>query len=260
MFKEQAKASEDHWRVERAGGEQAAPIDTRADGFFILHLLDTLRTLRAERTDVSGPPESLGLAPPRFALKWKVDTREMEVRLGARANPDGQAEKTGSVRVYGMVPGTAPFVADGATLQMLSYIPSFDHLRLKTWVGLSADDVDEIELSGSAGTYYAQREGAEWTDRKHRPLRADVTAWLERLVHERVLAFVDDPARADSLTVRLKKNPLLRATLKDRHGNPIQLATAQIEGHWYALSSARPQGIFEVHPESRQALSPPARK
>lgn len=260
MYKEGIRAEADSWRVERAGGEQAAPVDTRADGFFILHLLDTLRTLRVERTEVSGPPQSLGLAPPRFALKWKVDSRELEVQLGARATSEGEAEKAGAVRVFGMIPGEPPFVADGATLQMLSYISSFNHLRLKTWVGVNSDDVDEIELEGAAGAFYAQREGSDWTDRKHRPHRADVDAWLERLVHERVLTFVDDPARVESLTLWLRKNPLLKATLKDRRGQAVRLSTAQLGGHWYALSSARPQSIFEVHPESKKALSPPTRK
>jgi hypothetical protein len=264
LFKATPKSGAEEWRIESAGGELASLIDTRADGYFVLHLLDTLRSLRVERADVPGTPESLGLVPPRFALKWKVASRELEVRIGAKAAPDSasataKAQSAGAIRYYASIPGQKPFVADGATLQMLAYIPSFSHLRLKTWSGVVADDIDEIELKGAGGGFYAQREGAEWTDRKHRRLKADVSQWLEQLTHERVLEFVDDPGQAKRLTAHVRKSPLLQATLKNRHGQPTQLAIAQVDGQWFALSSARPDGVFKVYPGSRDAMVPPRR-
>jgi hypothetical protein len=238
----------DRWQVERAGGEGAAPLDSRADGYFVLHLLDTLRTLRAERVDVPGALESLGLAPPRFALKWKTPGHEYSVELGG--------SEEGAVRAYARVPGHNPLVADGAAIQMLGYLRSFERLRLKTWAGVVVDDVDEIEIPPG---FYAQREGSDWTDRKHRSLKADVDGWLDRLAHARVLAFVDDRARAEPIARRLAAAPARKATLRDRHGNPIRLAIAQVDGKWYASSDARPGGVFEIYAKSAHALDRPSK-
>lgn len=243
----------DEWKITNAGGGADAFLDQQADGYFVLHLLDTLRTLRVEQSAALGPLESLGLAPPRFALQWKSGGKEYEVRIGSLLE-DGKS-------VYAWIPNQPAFVASGATLQMLEYLKTLASLRLKNWAGLQADDVDEIEIPASGGpAFYAQREGSDWNDRKHKHLSLNVDGWLDKLVHERVMEFVDDAAQAKALRAQVERGPARRATLKDRHGHPVELKLAQVQGKWIGLSSARPQGVFVVFPESSQALVPPKRR
>lgn len=239
----------DEWKITNAGGG-AILLDQKADGYFILHLLDTLRTLRVGDTNAVGPLESLGLSPPRFALQWKSGDQQFEVRLGAPLE-DGKS-------VYAWVPNQPAFIANGSTLQMLDYMNSFVRLRLQNWTGVTADDVDEIQIAGQGGaSFYAQREGSVWKDRAHKRLRADVDSWLERIVHQRVLNFVDDTARADALKAQVDKAPLRKAVLKDRHNHSIELKIARIKDRWIGISSGRPQGVFEVYPESLKAMDRP---
>jgi hypothetical protein len=244
----------DLWELQSAGGAPP-PLDRRADGFFILHLLDTMRTLHVEKAAMEGPHESLGLAPPRFALQWRAEGKEFEVRIGSPIK--------GTDTAYGWVPGQQAFVAAGATLTMLDYMKSFSSLRLKTWTGLAADDVDEVEIpSSSKPAFYAQREGADWNDRAHKPIHASrgFSAWLEKLTHQRIKEFVDDAPRAAALRAKIHASPIRKATLKDRHGQAVELELGKQGTQWFALSSARPDGVFEVFPESSQALEPPGRK
>lgn len=245
----------DEWRVTSVGGEHQAFADQKADGYFVLHLLDTLRSLRAERPEVPGSHESLGLAPPRYAMQWKTsDGKGFELRLGL---PTELADK--GQGVYAWIPGQTAMVAEGATLQMLTYVSSIESLRLKTWSGIVADDIDEIEVGTGAGAMtYAQREGADWTDRKHKSLRGDWSEWLKKLTHERVLAFVDDPARIKTLRARIAQDPSRkRVSLKNRQGHGVELSLARVDGKWFGLSSARPDGVFEVYPDSSRALVAP---
>jgi hypothetical protein len=255
-------AKTDEWEIHSAGGN-VPPLDTVADGYLALHLLDTLRTLRVERVDVPGPHESLGLAPPRFALQWRASTladpktmQGFELRIGSPVSKDR------TQGAYAWYPGQPTFAVSGATLQMLEYLSSFASLRLKTWAGVTSDDVDEIEIPGGAEgrkPFYAQREGADWTGRDHHPLKADVSAWLDRLVHQRVRNFVDDQAIAEGLRLQLHQGSTRRVTLKDRHGRAVELEAGKVGGKTIALSSARPHGVFEVFPESISALEPPRR-
>jgi hypothetical protein len=227
------------WEVSAEGPEMTAPLDRKADGYFILHLLDTLRTLQVTEPSAQGPDASLGLAPPRFAIQWKTPTEQFELRTGLPARTPGS--------VFAWVPGRPAFTANGATLQMLDYIKSFESLRLKTWAGVAADDVDEIELTQAGKpVFYAQREGAGWADRKRKPVRADVGAWLERLTRSRVLKFVDDPEAARKLSAQAKAKPLAEGVLKDRQGKATRLWIAAASGKLVALSSARPEGVFEI--------------
>lgn len=231
-----------------------ALLDRRADAYFILHLLDTLRTLQVAQTEVPGPETSLGLAPPRFALQWRASaggSPEFELRVGAPAREPSH--------VFARVPAQPPFTMNGATLEMLDRLTSFESLRLRTWAGLAADDVDEIELRrGGKPFFYAQREGAEWTDRSRKPVRGDVDEWLEAVTHARILAFVDDAAKAGRLRRMIDARPEREALFKDRRGKETRLALGRgPDGKLYATSSARPKGVFEAYPVALRALDAP---
>jgi hypothetical protein len=245
-----------HWQVQ-SEGIGAAALDHEADGYFILHLLDTLRTLAVAQSDRPGTQESMGLAPPRYALQWKAGNENFEIRLGAPGPDPGS--------VYAWIPNQPLFTAQGATLQMLDFVKDFTSLRLKTWASLTSDDVDEIELKnlahGPKPVFYAQREGADWTDRSHHSVRGDVPAWLEALTHSRVKEFIDDPSQARALRTQVEKAPLRQAVLTDRHGKAVLLQLAWVQRgrkkQLVGLSSARPEGVFEIYPESVRFLEPP---
>jgi hypothetical protein len=180
-------------------------------------------------------------------LQWKVEGKEFELRVGLPTN--------GGKSVYAWVPGQAAFNASGATLQMLDYLSGINAVRLKNWVGVPEDEVDEIE----SGDFYAQRDGDEWSDKNHKKLKASlhVKDWLEKLTHERVMSYVDDAEKAKKLRAQIESNPSRDVTLKDRHAQPIRLRLARVDGKLYALSTARPDGVFEVYPDSDRALEPP---
>lgn len=259
----------DHWtaRIHRpdarstewevfSEGDAHPPLDRKADGPFILHLLDTMRTFHVTETPIAGPDTSLGLVPPRFAIQWKAaplpgDPQvEHELRVGAPARIAGS--------VFAWIPGYPAFSATGATLQMLEYLKSFEMLRLKTWAGLTSDDVDEIELTKAGKPiYYAQREGSGWANRARKPIHTDLGPWLDRLTRSRVLTFIDDPLEAQKIAAQVKANPLSEATLKDRQGKATRLWIGAASGKIVGLSSARPQGVFEIYPTARLALDKP---
>ena len=244
-----------NWEI-KSESNLPALLDRKADSGFAMHLLDTIRTLQPTQTQVPGPPESLGLASPRYALQWKTEGAERatyDIRIGSPTPALGTA--------FASINHQPPFIVSGATLQMLDYIKDATVLRLKTWAGITSDDVDEIELKrGEKSIYYAQREGADWTDRKHKSLKGDLSAWLDRITHNRVLRFIDDPALAKRLTDAVHGNPLFQATLTDRHGHATHLWLGHPtsgKAQLFGLSSARPNGVFEVYPETLRAFEPP---
>ncbi|MGK5084055.1 hypothetical protein WDW37_12225 [Bdellovibrionota bacterium FG-1] len=246
-----SKSSEWEILTEGAGGPL---LDRKADGLLIAHLLDSLHTTPIVHAFAGGPPESLGLAHPRFALKWRIEpTTEFELKIGNPADPD---------TAFAMIPGQSPFVVGGATLKILDYLTHLESLRLKTWAGFNSDDMDEIEIfHGKKTEFYAQREGTDWTNRNHKKTRADLSPWLEKLTHARVLEFIDDPLLAKNIRTAIQAHPDRQALFKDRHG----LATRLLIGkgvrerahHFYALSSKRPEGVFQIYPTSAKSLDPP---
>ena len=64
-------------------------------------------------------------------------------------------------------------------MSMLDFLKGFSTLRRETLSPIDSDDVDEIRVEkAGVKTLYAQREGDKWTDEKHRPVKADVAAFL----------------------------------------------------------------------------------
>lgn len=258
----------DAWMIEVAPGGRALG-DNLANGTLILHLLDTVRTLQVKDATLSGTPESFGLAPPWYDLRWTVagSTQEHELALGSPA----KAQDGSFAGLYGRIlqPATGPQteVMNGSLLKMLELIPDFNALRLQRFVTFESDDVDEIEIYGGASPdvkanlkLYAQREGDHWTDARHKPLSQDLSSWLDQLSHLRIQRFVDDPAEA----ARLRRQPLLHAIytlrFRGRTLRPVVVRLAHAGEAFGTISSrATPESrgqkspqlsVFELFPQS----------
>jgi hypothetical protein len=222
--------------------------DKMADASYIDHLADTLQTLRATAKAPNGPLSSFGLHPPRFALRWTASGKSHELLLGDSVpHKGGHYAWIGSQSTSGHV-----LIVQGAALQMLGYLTSFDALRLRKLLPFSADDVDELELyKGSRLFQYAQRQGDEWTDRKGQKLKAPVGEFLENLTHLRIRHFSD---AIENSAPRAK--PLFRLVFKDRHGKATVLNIYTRGGGVFAAVSSRPKSTFEVFSEALQILIP----
>jgi hypothetical protein len=281
--------NEDLWTIQM-GPDSIAAGDHKAHGTFILHLLDTIRSLQVKEAQVSGSPESFGLASPLFILRWKVSEprtattntstapgtvrakvfKEYELRLGGPVKgSDGSFQ--GMYASFGGVPGRV-FIVQGAMLKMLDMITSFQVLRLPTVLTISSDDVDELEIKKPAahGSFYAQRENGKWADAKHQPIAKEIDAFLDQITHLRILKFVDDPAELKKLDTTLASTPVTTLIFKDRHGGPTTLKIYSLSGGQkvYATFSTRkrpngnaksqseaPLAIFEIYPEILNSLT-----
>lgn len=233
------------WQILSApGGKELS--DRFADSGFIRHLLDTLTTLSPAEMAPKGPLASFGLTRPHYALQWRSEGKLHELRIGLPA-PKGGYYAQAHIPSQSDLPVVA---VRGAALEMLRRIETFEAIRRRTLVTFKADDVDEFELrKGSKLMFYAQRQGVDWVDRKHRPLGEKTAAQLEAMVHLRVQAFMDEPEpeRAPAFP---EKNPLYQVTFRDRKGMPTDLRVAQVKNRVLAQLSSRPGAVFELFPES----------
>ncbi|MCM2322716.1 MAG: DUF4340 domain-containing protein [Oligoflexia bacterium] len=232
------------WEIRSAPG-RATLADRAANGPFLVHLLDTLVTLTVVEPAPFGPPEGFGLRPPLFAIRVKTgDGTVKELHLGDREPRSGGA--------YALLPpAKRVYVVRGAALQMLTNLASFEDFRQRTLLApLISDDIDEVELFRKGrSTFYAQREGDRWLDRKNKRLRgraAEIGPLLDRLTHFRTESFVDDPEEIGRITAALSKAPLLEAVLTDRAGKATRLKIG--EDHTVVVSS-RPSAAFRAYPE-----------
>jgi hypothetical protein len=252
-FARASGSSADDWRIASAP-DGATLLDRRANGGFIQHLLDTLRTLTWSEEAPHGPLESYGLARPQWSLRWSDGTHSYELQLGNLLSDHARvyAKDSGSDQVK---------VVRGAALKMLDYISSFDALRKRTLFTFPADDVDEFTVYREGSEiFYAQRLSDAWADRKNRPLPYEAGAYLEMLAHLRVEDFADDPKIAEAREKQVRSKPEVRVVMKDRGGHPTELRIARIsaQGIWASLSS-RPESAFRLYPEAWAKLRP-ARK
>ena len=224
------------WEIDSAPGG-INPLDRKAHTTLIDHLLDSLRSLRVTALAPKGPLESFDLAPPHLALRW-----------------DGSEFSLGSGK-YAAIKGTA-YEMEGAAIKILDYVENFQSLRQATWLfPITSDDVDEIEIFRSlkpgapSKTFYAQREGAAWTDRKHKPVKKDLSSFLDQLTHLRILEFIDDPETSSRLVKELQQKASTRAILKDRQGNATEIRLGG-QKELYGISTHRPGVAFKLYPEA----------
>jgi len=220
--------------------------DRKANATFIMHLLDSLQGLRKTGDAPNGALDSLGLDPPRFVIRVKTDTGTQELRIGGMSddklgnylamNPSAD-QKSNSGKII---------IASGSALKMLSMISSFEYLRDHSWTPFSADDIDEIALSDQGKPYfYAQREGSQWNDKNHHPLK-DPEPLLRVLTEIQPKGLIDDPTQvARALKLSSSQPPTYEAKLIDRRGTPVILKLLKT----YGLSSTRPSTLFVFSPE-----------
>ncbi len=238
------------WEIDDLGSSTPL-LDRHADSGFVVHLLDTLKTLQPSQIQVQGPLESLGLATPRFALQWQStdSTQGFEVRIGTPKRGTGDA--------YAWVPGQPPFLVNGATLQMLEHLTHLSVLRNRLLAGgVGADEIEVIELKGNS-PFYAQREGAKWTDRSHKLLRKNIQAWIEGVAHARVSRFIDDASEAEKGRQAINAHLVAEIKLTDSSGKLTAIKVGRAGKQWVALNSQRPTGVFEIFPEVMRFFKPP---
>lgn len=256
------------WFIEN-GPTDRKLADRWANGPFILHLLDTIRTVQAKEAPFSGTPDSFGLAHPWYDLRWYTGStgsggqeNEREIALGAPAK-DSDGNFSG---LYGEI--LKPFnpriyTLNGALLKMLELLPNFNAIRLPRLATFDADDVDEIEVfRGARKVFYAQREGGSWTDAHHRAHARDVDGWLEAITHLRIQRFVDDAAEADQALRQGLKHPAWGLRFKGKNLKPVVIGLNR-RGVVEATVSTRPDSaqngktlaVFELYPQARNLAS-----
>jgi len=231
------------WVISSSPNGKPLP-DRLADSVFLDHLSSTFRSFQSQGEAPHGPLANFGLDPARFVLQWKLPDRAIEVRIGDELK-DGAG-------VYAFLPGPPPsavFVANGAAVQMLELVTSFDVLRKRALLTWTSDDVDSIQLSrGNHEILFAQREGNAWGDRKDKKIsKPDVAAIVDGLTHLRIKKFIDDLPEVTEHSVQ----PELRAILRNIHGEAQELRI-QVTGSDFphASVSSRSGAVFEVFREA----------
>jgi hypothetical protein len=234
--------------------------DRKANSTFIMHLLDSFTTLRKVMDAPIGPLGSFGLDPPHWMVRIRTQRDSLEVRIGDSLTVEKGLYLTWDQKQI--------LVASGSALKLLSMIPNFKYLRDSSWTSFSLDDVDEFQLSSHSKPYfYAQRDGAQWTDRSHQPIRFSARSSLRKIAwqdsDDLIKSFtemkphqvLDDP----SLVQKVRRLPptqfSFEVKLINRHGDQESLrmipqASKKILG-W---SSARPETLFVLNSKMIQDL------
>lgn len=247
-------------------------LDHSANRTWILHFVDTLTTYRPDtKLDISNVTPDVranyGLNPPHYEIQWqvmnpetqKLDSFELQIGNPTHLETDsssaiGTAESGESFAIF--PPSKDIYQANGASMEMLDYLKGFSTLRQETLSPLESDDVDEIRvIRAGAKPLYGQRDGDRWTDEKHRPLKTDMAAYLDRVTHLRILQFVDDPAQTQTLRKALASaSGRTVITLTDRYSHPVQLTFAKLKDIPVAMVSTRGDAVFDLYPGSLEKL------
>ncbi|MBY0469616.1 DUF4340 domain-containing protein [bacterium] len=245
--------SQNDWTI-TSGPQGLSLLDGAADEKFILHLLDTLSTLTTGTSEsLKGTLAGFGLEPPHYVLKWttfKGDTHQLE--LGAFVS-----QNTSTMR-FARLENKAITSVQGATIEMLNHMSSFDALRKRRLSTMTTDDVDEFEIwNGKNKRLYAQRHGEDWVDAKSKRIPYNIHDFLEGITHLRVKAFLDDQTESAKLHEWIEKKSTQRFVLKDRKGNASILKVAPKDGRLWALFSTRGKQVYELFPEATHVLNTP---
>lgn len=242
------REQEDTWQI--VEGPAGQPIlDREANGNFVIHLLDTLKSLRSVGDAPNGPLGSFGLSPPRFALQWRTEKQAYQVLLGDVVTQPQRG-------IYLSLDGKNVVVATGSAIKLISLISSFRYLRKPAWTNLSSDDIDEIEIQARGKTIlYAQREGSQWNDRLHRRVKQDMNRVLDLLTRSTPEDWIDQEEEAARVKTRSLAHPLLEAKLSDRMGKTTTLSLGHFEGKKVVgMNESRPQGVFVLKSEVLESL------
>ena len=226
--------------------------DRNANTGFINHLMDSLAQFRLSGSPIEGSMDVMGLAPPKFLIKWRTSEKEFLLHLGESAD-----RTSGSV--YAKVQDQV-FLGSGSFLRLLREIRAFSDLRDRHWTLLSPDEIDEMEFFRSGKSFfYAQRDGDIWTNRKHENLPKQVLTpeiLLEKLTLSEISEFIDPPtAQAKLKKAALEKN-LWEAHLTDRFGKTSVLKMGLYQGRLYGINTTRPEGLFILPPALENVFKP----
>ncbi|MBC7693310.1 MAG: DUF4340 domain-containing protein [Methylotenera sp.] len=270
-------ASGDHWtaRIINSGSAEKPDwkiasssmdlIDVRADGPYIVHLLDTLRTLQAFELAPEGPLSSFGLTTPLFALRWLAPNSngqmtENEIHLG-----DSNLKAGG---IYACLPARSGavshpqvFLVRGAALEMLTHLARFEALRLRKLVTFETAELDSIALKGPGIQWSVLRAKDTWQEAPSRRALHDPVNFqrrLEGLTHLRILRFIDDARENTALKKAFEETKVSRAffTLRQNGSQPITLKVRQNQGKTHAWISTRPDATFEVYSDILKFFKP----
>jgi hypothetical protein len=230
------KNESDEWKFSHFPSDVSF-LDAYADGTFIAHLIDTFKSLRVESPAPNGPLESLGLKPPRFAIRLRTQTGLVEFQAGSKVR--------GQNGYYFTVDGQHAFVATGSTFQMLDMIESAEFLRKRTWTLVSADDIDEIRIrKKNLASLYAQREGNVWTNEKHQPIKKNIETFLSKVTSAQAQKFIDDPVKTKNIQKLITSQPFYEVDLIDRSEKRTSFKFMKAQNTLYGLNSSRPSAVF----------------
>ncbi len=246
-------SSDRSWEVV-AAPEGMEILDRKADANFILHLLDSFRSLQVTAEAPKGPLASFGLEPPRHAFQWRTQQEWFELHLGDAPKEGGRYARIVQAKLpSGQKAPDAVVVVRGATLGLLQHVSGFETLRRRVLLPIGSDDVDVIEIPG--GLKF-ERQGTDWLDRRKKLSRLPVNPWLEAMTHLRIQSFLDDPKKSQELRKKIEARPRYQFTLLDRHGKPTHLKVAALRSEasgpeeLWATVSTRPESVFRIFSEA----------
>lgn len=230
------------WKILFAPHQQQI-LDRSANQNFISHLIDSLESIRIQGQAPHGTLDSFGLDPPRFSIRWIIPNKSFEFHLGSNLKK--------SLEAYFTVDKHHVYIASGPSIGLLNALENFQILRRKIWSSLDSDQVDEIEIFHQGKPFlYAQREGDEWTDRRHKVIRKqNISQLLDDLTSSEALDFIDDAHENSKLINKLRFQALYEARLSDRFGNKLLLTLNTRNQKIYGWNSRRPQVTFILKPK-----------
>ncbi len=225
-------------------------MDRLADGSFLRHLLDSVRTLRKTGETADGEDAGFGLAPAWTQLRWKTRDTTFELLLGSPCPTGGRYARIGSQRL----------VVDGAALDMLGMASDFErtrHRRLLTW---QLDDADRVRLrwpssiaSAPEKEWSVERHSGDWIRLESTSLSQTTKKTLPRSPESELEALAHLQIAQFDLKLDEFGKPILELEWKDRKEHELVI---QIDQQLRAKVSDRPATLFRLHPEARKILSP----
>lgn len=232
------------WQIDSTLNPQGHPYKDRiAYQGRIDHLLETLATITILGPAPRGSLASLGLQPPLASLRWQTEDGMWELALG-------EVQSDGS-QVCASPAWREPQMCRGAALEMMAQVEKLDQMRLPTWATFRAEDVEEIDVKrpGKA-EFRAKRQGGAWVSQGHKVALGEP---LERLTHSRIREFIE---QEDQLASAKKGNPQDTTEIVFHHasGDSTRLKLSSRGGRWIGTNSARPDGTFELHPETAKLI------
>lgn len=234
------------WKV-ASGPDGTPPVDRIADASVIEHLLDGILEVRAQSPSPHGPLNSLGLDPPKFAIRLTLANNKpsFEIKVGGTVS--------GGATHFISPDHETPQLGRGVLFPLLERISGFKDLRESTLMNFALDNVLEVEAHSnrSSKTLYAQRDGDQWADRRHHSFLK--SAWLDFLNQAgeaRITSFIDDPVESPRLYQEIFGSSDYRVKLTDMRGQSTLLLFKHQRNakgeHWFATISTRPSATFEV--------------